>query len=940
MTQELLDYFNGDELAASTWEKKYALEGEKTPEDMHRRMAKEFARIESCYPNPLSEEEIFNLFDHFKYVIPGGSIMSTLGSDNQKVSLSNCTVLSSPQDSINSIMDTCKDMANLFKRRCGVGFDISSLRPREATVDNSARTSTGAASFMDLFSTITNTIGQQGRRGALMITMNINHPDIEEFITKKQDLTKVTGANVSVQVSNEFMLAVLKDRDYILRYPIDITIPEDKKDIPYNTLVGDNGYYFKRVKARELWNTLIHCAWRTAEPGIIFSDNMINHAPDGSYPKFKMISTNPCFTGETLLLTEDGYDTFSNLAEICSHEDGFYQNPVWLINENGEKVKGKVWSNGYKHVIKVIFDNQKYIECTPDHKFKLLGGGECPARHLVGRIVRGYDDNPSKVTQVIDNGEIKEVFDFSLDGDNHWGVVGGVIAHNCGEIGMGADTCRLIHINLTSFVDNPYTDEASLNTRKLKEVARKAMRLADDIVDLEIESIHRLQKKFLIENNNDEYNLWKVFLKSAEEGRRTGLGFTGLADAIAMLGQTYGSKESLVTIRIIMEVLYKYQLMENIRLAEERGAFPSMNPMKLREDSYYHYMKKVYPDIADLLLLPRRNISWSTVAPTGTVSLMAQCSSGIEPVFKPWYIRRRKSDTVFNYVDVMGERYEEFVVVHPGLKKWAEVNGLEWTNDKNLEEVYKKSPYFLACAEDIGWDDRVVLQGLVQKYITHSISSTVNLPSSTTESEIDGLYLAAWKNRLKGITVYRNGSREGVLVEKPSKPTEVVTISAPKRPKVLEADYYEIKAKGEQFIVLVGLLNNRPYEIFTFRPKNPVNIGPHKGTITKVKKMHYRFDSDNIQITDLQLANENIEEQAATLYSSMLLRHGIDIEYIIKTAKKVNDNITSFSSAMCRVLAKYIDGESKTESCPECGANLIRENGCLICKNCGYSKCG
>lgn len=641
-----------------------------------------------------------------------------------------------------------------------------------------------------------------------MLTMSIKHPDIEEFITKKQDLTKVTGANVSVKVNDSFMKAVEDDKDYYLSYPIDTTVPEDMYDIPYNTLVRyEDKYYFKRVKAKDLWNKLIHCAWNTAEPGIIFEDSMIKYAPDGGYDKYRMISTNPC-----------------------------------------------------------------------------------------------------------------------------------------GEIGMAVDTCRLMHLNLTSFVNQPFTDRASFDFEKFEEISKKALRMADDLVDLEVEYMSRMMDKFIKENNKEEFELWNKYRSNAINARRTGLGFTGLADLTAMMGYKYCSEESKSFIELIMRTMFKNQLKEEMVLTIERGHFNDWNKNSEHND-WFKMLQTEFSDLYDgLNEIGRRNISWGTVAPTGTVSLMAQCSSGVEPVFKPWYIRRRKciEGEEADYTDKVGEKYKEFLVIHNGLKQWCDINGYPCSNLNEIEEAFVNSPYYQACAEDIDWKNRVEIQGIIQKYITHSISSTVNLPESITEEEVSELYMTSWKTGNKGQTIYRQGSREGVLVEKSKeKPADIPNTNAPKRPKELETDYYEIKVKGEQFIVLVGILNGRPYEIFAFRPTEPVNFGTHKGKIIKVKKMHYKFESEYIQIEDLQKANINIEENAATLYTSMLLRHGIDLEFIIKTAKKVNDNITSFSSAMCRVLSKYVkNGESKTEVCPECGSHLMRESSCLICKNCGWSKCG
>lgn len=841
-SMNVLEYFKGDELAASTWQNKYAAKGEVTPDDTHRRLAKEFARIEEKYnwqlkPEDklklsnygynrpqLTEDSIFELFKDFKYVIPGGSVMAGCGT-GELVSLSNCFVIDSPKDSYAEIMKTRSQQAQLMKRRGGVGYDLSKLRPRGAKVNNAAKSSTGAASFMDVCSDITNEVAQNGRRGALMLSMSINHPDIEEFITKKQDLTKVTGANISVKVTDEFMRAVENDEDYILTFPVDSRLaPEDVQGYTeYNKLYHSpyDSTLFKRVKARELWNTLMHCAWNTAEPGIMFEDAMHN-SPDGIYEEFKMVSTNPC-----------------------------------------------------------------------------------------------------------------------------------------GEIPMGPfDSCRLIHLNLSSFIDNPFTDKATIDEEKLYEVSYEAMRLADDLVDLEIEAVDRIIK--VVEKDEDftEFNLWSRIRETAIKGRRAGLGFTGLADAIAMLGLKYDSDKGLSEVEHIMRIMFKAQLDCQVDMAIERGSFPAWDKEKELSastipNSWYKWLSDDYTrEHINMTVHGRRNISWSTVAPTGTVSIMAQCSSGIEPVFLPFYERKRKcmspEDRV-DYTDIKGEKYTVFVVVHPNFAKWlcySTFNGnfnsneyLERLQDiEYLKKAFMESPYYGSTAPEIDWHQRIKLQGIVQKYITHSISSTVNLPKETTEEEIANIYIEAWKAGNKGQTIYRDGCREGVL-NKVEKPKVIDNRQAPKRPKELEADYYQIKVKGEQFIVLVGLLEGKPYEIFAFRPLRPVSIPAHKGKIIKVSKMHYSFDSEYIQLSDLQLANTNVEEKAATLYASMLLRHGANIEYITKTAKKVNDNITSFSSAMCRILAKYITNTEVKEVCPECGGKLVRDGGCIHCIDCGYSKC-
>lgn len=1161
-SMNVLEYFKGDELAASTWQNKYAAKGEVTPDDTHRRLAKEFARIEEKYnwqlkPEnklklsnygynrpQLTEDSIFKLFKDFKYVIPGGSVMAGCGT-RELVSLSNCFVIDSPKDSYAEIMKTRSQQAQLMKRRGGVGYDLSKLRPRGAKVNNAAKSSTGAASFMDVCSDITNEVAQNGRRGALMLSMSINHPDIEEFITKKQDLTKVTGANISVKVTDEFMRAVENDEDYILTFPVDSRlIPEDVQGFTeYNKLYHSpyDSTLFKRVKAKELWNTLMHCAWNTAEPGIMFEDAMHN-SPDGSYDNFKMVSTNPCQPSWATVLTPDGIRTFAdiNIGDTIWSSEGWTKvinkwstgiKPVYKYRTSGGVFYGtenhKVVSKGVKIEAKdcesidsltaefepyegdldpqLIMDGlvlgDGYVHKASNNLIVLCIGEndglyfESEIKDLIGKyrpgigetsyevkttikpeelrrkyeiaipkrfmnldkksicaLLRGlYSANGSVVnnrityktsspilrdqiqlllsyigidsyyttnsshTVAFSNGDFlckesydinissdrdkfynyigfiqkykmdkidisktsktrnynrsiievkyistEEVFDITVDNSSHTYWTGGLNVSNCGEIPMGPfDSCRLIHLNLSSFIDNPFTDKATIDEEKLYEVSYEAMRLADDLVDLEIEAVDRIIK--VVEKDKDftEFNLWSRIRETAIKGRRAGLGFTGLADAIAMLGLKYDSDKGLSEVEHIMRIMFKAQLDCQVDMAIERGSFPAWDREKELSaitipNSWYKWLSDNYTrEHINMTVHGRRNISWSTVAPTGTVSIMAQCSSGIEPVFLPFYERKRKcmspEDRV-DYTDIKGEKYTLFMVLHPNFEKWYQSQAdKEWFDEsiasslslckpEVISDIFKKSPYYGSTAPEIDWHQRVKLQGIVQKYITHSISSTVNLPKETTEEEIANIYIEAWKAGNKGQTIYRDGCREGVL-NKVEKSKVIDNRQAPKRPKELEADYYQIKVKGEQFIVLVGLLEGKPYEIFAFRPLRPVSIPTHKGKIIKVSKMHYSFDSEYIQLSDLQLANTNVEEKAATLYASMLLRHGANIEYITKTAKKVNDNITSFSSAMCRILAKYITNTEVKEVCPECGADLVHEGGCIHCQSCSYSRC-
>jgi len=859
MTEELLKYFNGDELAASTWLNKYAKRDkngeivEQTPADMHRRMAREFARIEkqyddNCLPfdqekfsnhyhkrKPLTEERIFELFDKFKYVIPAGSVMAGLGAE-KPVSLSNCFVLPSPEDSYSSIMMTRLNQAELMKRRGGVGYDLSNLRPRGAAVNNAAVTSTGAASFMDVCSDVTNEVAQQGRRGALMISMDCRHCDIEEFIEKKQDLTKVTGANVSVQVTDDFMKAVENDESYLLRWPVHavinealtekangISVWEQEYGKLYKMIYGDSEYdsharvgYMKKIRAKDLWDKIIHCTWNTAEPGVIYKDRMTQYSPDGCYEKYRGVSTNPC-----------------------------------------------------------------------------------------------------------------------------------------GEIFMsGNESCRLIAINLLSFIDNPFTDKAKLNVNQVYDVTYDAMRLGDDLVDLENEAVRRILN--VVQDDKYAVDVWTGILEKGENGRRCGLEFTALSDMCAAMGYKFCTKESNDFIEKVCRLMMSAVLDCQNDMAMERGVFPDYDKNIEGKNEWYKFIEQEFPErYHNLRENGRRNISFTTAGPTGTISMLTQTSSGIEPVFMPYYVRRRKcvtADDRVDYTDKLGINFTEFVVVHPQLKKWANINMPELLSkfdeltEKEWEEIYKQSPWYSSCAQDIDWARRVEVQGIVQKYlVTHSISSTVNLPNDVTEEEVSNIYMEAWKHGLKGITVYRDGSREGIMIKKEKKKEDdkfESYVSAPKRPKTLPADFYSTKVKGEVFYVMVGLYKDKPYEIFVYKSDDNKSVSSHVGEITKQKKGVYTFKSDTITIDNIS-QKLSTEELATALYSSMLMRTGANLKYIIKTAQKVDDNIASFTAAMVRILRKYLKEEVlEGEVCPDCGGKLIRENGCIHCIDCGWSKCG
>ncbi len=829
-----IEYFNGDELAATTWMNKYAMKTsdgvylERTPDDMHRRMASEFARIETRYKTSpknvkllskygqerpeLSEERIFEMFKGFRYVIPQGSVMSSLGNYNVLASLSNCVVMPAIEDSYGGIFRTDEQLAQLFKRRCGVGIDISSLRPAGANVSNAAGSTTGAVSFMERFSNTTREVAQNGRRGALMITIDIAHPDVEDFITIKQDLKKVTGANISVRISDEFMVAVKNDSDYTHRFPIN----------------SQNPKVTKTVRARELWNTIIRCAHNTAEPGLIFWDRQHKYSTSSVYPGYENLSTNPC-------------------SEIAM---------------------------------------------------------------------------------------------------------------------QGGDSCRLIAINLYNFVENPFTENASFNHEKFYEVTYESQRLMDDLVDLELEAIERIMAKIDSDKEPEEFKrvereTWQLLYDTGKNGRRTGLGFTALGDAMAAMGYKFDSEESIAAIDNIMKTKCDAEFNSSIDMAIERGKFTGFNPSIENTSEFVQMMKLEFNDTYERMMQHgRRNISLSTVAPTGTLSMLAQSSSGIEPVFLMSYKRRRKvnpndKNAKVDFVDDMGDSWEEFTVYHPKVKEWMEVTG-------NTDIT--KSPYAGSTAPEIDWMKRIEIQSVVQKYVTHSISSTINLPTDVSTEMVGNIYLEAWSKGLKGITVYRDGSRSGVLIanddsKKPAAHGEIIETVAPPRPDKLDADIIRFQNNNEKWIAVVGLLNGKPYEIFTGKAEDSFFLPSfvERGWVIKNRnhdgKSRYDFqytDGEGYKVTIEGLSRSFNKEfwNYAKLISGVL-RHGMPLPYVVDLVDKLNlydTNINTWKNGVVRSLKKYIPNGTKAvdHACPECKdpEGLIFEEGCLKCKSCGHTKCG
>lgn len=849
-----LDYFSGNELAATVWKGKYALKKdgeliETDPLDTHVRMAAEFARIEAKYEgkHQLTTIDIVQSFDKFEEIIPQGSVMSQLGNKNSIGSLSNCIVIPEVYDSYGGIMFADQQLSQLMKRRCGVGVDISTLRPAGSVVSNAAQSSTGAVSFMHRFSHTTREVAQDGRRGALMISLDIRHPEAEQFATIKEDLTKVTGANISLKLTDDFMEAVEKKELFDQRFPVNI--PSLKNTFPKlelregETWKGTGSQYIVR-DANKLWNKIVGAAHKSAEPGLIFWDRQHWYSPSSVYPEFENISTNPC-----------------------------------------------------------------------------------------------------------------------------------------SEIAMGNDSCRLIAANMFSCVVKPFTKLAYFDFEKWYSVNYKQMRLMDDLVDLELEHVDRILNKIKEDREPDhikaiEIKTWEDLRKNGQRGRRTGAGFTALGDTLAALGLKYDSDKALETVDNIMEVKLEAELNCTIDMAEERGAFPAFDAaleaaVAERKDTFFYFIKEKFPaQWKRMQEVGRRNVSWSTVAPTGSLSLLAGLgkgfhgtTSGIEPLFAIYYIRRKKinpndKEARVDFVDKLGDKWQEFPVFHEGFKMWWVIASqyehnpkegiriLENMSKEDLAKVIAESPYAGSTAPEINWKKRVQMQGIIQKYITHSISSTINLPEDVKTDEVSEIYFESWKAGLKGITVYRDGSRSGVLVTSSnSGDSELVYHDAPKRPKSLDAECITTRVKGNQYAVIIGFLNDKPYEVFAFsgeeEDERPTN---GKGTITKVKKGSYSFTyTDGKTIDNVQNRDAHADEQMLTRLVSGMMRHGVNPKFIIEQIDKCPLEIVSFGKALSRIIKRYVPENELLDrfKCTECGSKeMLFEEGCKKCKSCGHAACG
>lgn len=758
MTKE--EWLNNNELSLTILNKKY-LNGDETFEQFLDRVSG-------------GNNSIKELILEKKFIF-GGRILASRGVTDRKVTYSNCYVITPPQDNIESIFECGKKLGRTYSYGGGCGTDLSELRPNGATVHNASKTSSGPVSFMDMFSQITQTISQNGRRGALMLSMDVRHPDIEEFIDCKTDLNRVQFANISVRVTDDFMKAVENDTDYLLHWPCEISISEQEMNAvqEYNTFVSVETscgpVYLKKIKARELYNKFVKNNWDYAEPGMLFWDRIEGYNMVSNDPDFKYAGTNPC-------------------AEE-----------------------------------------------------PLPAGGSC----LLGSL------------------------------------------------------------NLSEFVLFPFTDRAQIDWDSLEEATRLAVR-ALNLVLVEGITLHPLEEQ----------------RESVSQWRQIGLGTIGLADCLIKLGIKYGSPESIQAINNIYRMIAVDSVLESLDMAKELGCYPACKKELLAESPFIKALELPTNCIDEIKQYGLYNSQLLTCAPTGSIGTMLEVSTGVEPQFALKYTRKTQSlegkDTFF---DVNAKIVDDFIKAH-------------------ATETIEQLPDYFVTSADISPIDRVAVQSALQRWIDASISSTINLPKEATIEQVGNIYMEAWKQGLKGVTIFRSGGkRDAVLTTEAPKLEAIPMTSAPKRPKKLIADFHSVKVKGEQFIVLVGLLDGRPYEIFAFKPNMILNLPQHEGVITKKSKMHYSFASPMVEIKDLESLNEDIEERAATLYSSMLLRHGIAIKHIVKTAKKVNDNITSFSSAICRVLSKYIPNEASGEKCPECGGNIINEGGCQHCESCGWSLC-
>lgn len=961
------DYFKEDKLAASAFVNKYALREtengvsqflELTPHDMHDRLTDEFLRVEYTYPKPrLSYDGVRDALNYFGKIVPQGSPMYGIGNKSAFISLSNCVVVDSPKDSWSGISETGKDLGNLYKRRCGVGLDISSLRPDGAKVSNAALSTSGAWSFADFFSYVTRLIAQNGRRGALMITMDVRHPDIEKFIVMKRDLTKVTGANVSVFITDDFMKAVQNDEEWCLQWPIDV--PREK------------ALYTHIVKAKALWRSINESAHASAEPGLIFIDNYRRNLPADFYPAFRSVSVNPCCFSKNKPVWVHTKAGIKEIKTITSKDE------IWVDSEEvWAKTSGYV-DAGLAETFEVTFSNGAILRVTENHKFeRITTHNHVVSRELVplkyishgDRIAVPKSDGDSTEVVMINNGGREAVGCIEVEG-YHSFTANGVISGNSEILLSPYDSCRLISLNLKGFVKNPFKDNAYLDGEEFDKHVRIAMRMMDNLVDLELECIERIIEKV---DDQDEKDLWRKLWTAGRDGRRTGLGTHGLGDTLACLGLRYDSEEAIAAVDEIYELLRNSAYDESVNMAIERGPFPAFD---WETEKNCAFIQRLPEDLKQKMEKHgRRNIALLTIAPTGTVSLMSQVSSGVEPVFMPFYTRRKKinandTDSRVDFVDDMGDKWMHFIVFHPNVSAylqqerpavWVECQKLieDPKNTDKVNRLLKETlPDYFCWSEDIDPSRRVVIQGTAQGYIDHGISSTLNFPKDTSVETVEKVYEEAWAAGLKGVTVYVDGSRSGVLVKEEENKGKIVRTDAPKREEALPCDIHHTTVKGKKWVVFVGLMDNHPYEVFGGTADHvdiPKNIS--SGVIYKIKgaeankkgrTSRYNLALENgeeketLIVEDIVSTFDDEDYAYATRLISTSLRHGTPIEYLAdQLGRDVNGGMNSFSKVISRVLKKYIKQSAKSgENCTECGDKLVYRDGCSICPSCGNTKC-
>ena len=1151
-----LKYFNGDTLASDVWVNKYALKEtvdndtvyyELTPDDMHRRLSKELHRIELKYENPLSEDFIFDLMKDFKYIVPQGSPMSGIGNDNQVVSISNCFVIGNTADSYGSIIQVDEEQIQLMKRRGGVGHDLSHIRPAGMPVKNSALTSTGLVPFMSRYSNSTNEVAQGGRRGALMLSCSVLHPDSESFIDAKLEDGKVTGANISIKLTDDFMLAAINSGMFTQLFPIDSETP----------------LITKQIDANKLWKKIIHNAWKSAEPGILFWDTVMRESVPDCYQQhgFKTVSTNPCIVGDSLIAVADG----RNAVSIKQLTDEGKDVPVYSTNNEG-KIEIKMGRNPRltgekKEVWKLILDDESEFIATPDHKIYLknntykelkdlmpgdsissfysfnsnkgyrqiaqtgdkMSGGRFRNRRqyrLIHEFHKGFgvdyklynihhsdfdnqndninnlelmtkdehkflhsdrikgennpyfrmteeqkfnfashpgEKNPKYINisnddilkharnlfdkegkftsrswikyakenklpqslwnnfrfgsfsnfknQVVTNHKVvsvefcgyEDVYNITVDDNHNYNVItkteddkyitsGGICVKNCGEITLCPyDSCRLLAINLYSYVVNPFTKDSYFDWELFKKHTIYAERFMDDIVDLELEKIDKILEKIELDPENEqtkrvERETWIKIKNMTIKGRRTGLGVTAEGDMLAALGLTYGTSEATDFSTEVHKNLALCAYKSSAIMAKERGSFPIYDYNSEVNNPFIQRLKDLYPEL-DIMLKEygRRNIALLTIAPTGSVSILTQTTSGIEPAYKVSYKRRRKINPSdkngrVDFIDAEGQKWEEYYVFHKKFEVWLEINGydvaeVKLMKDSDLKPIIEKSPYHNATANDVNWVEKVKMQGSIQKFVDHSISVTVNLPNSVTEEIVSKVYETGWRSGCKGVTVYRDGSREGVIMSNEGTTQNIVSESgennAKKRPKKLECDVVRFTNKGEKWIGFLGLdVDGKgvkyPYELFTgVADAFLIPLTVEKGEIVRIKsepkngeegKSRYDFvykDKDGYNVTMEGLNRAfNRELWNTSKLLSAFLRHRIHLPSVIHLIDtlEMTDNAAfgTWKSGVKRIIKKYINSVIVGEKCPNCGAtgdDLVYENGCRTCKACGTSKC-